>query len=467
VLRASATIERSGIPAVAIVSSGFMRQAEVTKRATGVKTALAEYPGVIPTDTEEEFAAKVTTSVVPRVVDGFATRLPSASDAEIRDAEPEPRSLAFTGTLDEVQDYFDDRLWSDGLPIVPPTARRVEEFLSWTDRDPDDVLGVLAPELREATVWSVAVNGVMAGCKPHYMPVLVAAVEAISDPEFRVQDAGATPGWETLLMLSGPIINDLDLNTETGVMRIGRRANSTLGRFARLYTRNVAGFRIPPGTSDKGTIGFTFPVALGENEAICRELGWPTFGQDRGFADDESAVTVQSALIISSPIYSGGSTYELLDPIVYHMATTCGPWASMGLHNRRWHPVLILSPSVARRLAAAGLTKDDIRQHLYENATIEVDLLERHQLGIGGKERTFAELVGGEVEPELAESDDGKRLVPVLLRPEWTSILVAGDPGRNQSKIYVNNHLQGAPVSKAVSLPADWKRRLENRTGSN
>src|SRR5213595_534129 len=87
----------------------------------------------------------------------------------------------------------------------------------------------------------------MAGCRPEYMPVLVAIVEAIAEPVFRVEDAGSTPGWEPLVIVSGPIAGALDLNHGQGVMRVGRQANTTLGRFLRLYLRNVAGLRIPPG----------------------------------------------------------------------------------------------------------------------------------------------------------------------------------------------------------------------------
>src|SRR5262249_47786056 len=160
-------------------ASGFMRQAAVTKRAMAVPTALAEYPGVIPTDTEEEYDTKVTTAVVPAVGGGVAARLTGKVSDDAGPGEPEPPPVLCSGSLDEVQEYFEERLWTDGLPIVPPTRDRIDEFLRWTPHAPDEVLGVLAPELREATVWSIAVNGVMAGCRPEYMPVLVAAVQAI------------------------------------------------------------------------------------------------------------------------------------------------------------------------------------------------------------------------------------------------------------------------------------------------
>ena len=95
----------------------------------------------------------------------------------------------------------------------------------------------------------------MAGCRPEYMPVLVAAVEAMCDPRFRIEDAGSTPGWEPLVIVSGPIIKELDLHSGQGVMRVGRQANTSIGRFVRLYLRNVCGYRIPPGAGDKGSIG--------------------------------------------------------------------------------------------------------------------------------------------------------------------------------------------------------------------
>ena len=124
----------------------------------------------------------------------------------------------------------------------------------------------------QATVWSVAVNGVMAGCRPEYMPILVAVVEAIADPEWRIQDAGATPGWEPLIVLSGPMVKRLGFNTGSGLMRMGSRPAASMGRFLRMYLRNVAGLRVPPGTTDKGSIGSSFNVALAEDEDATRAL---------------------------------------------------------------------------------------------------------------------------------------------------------------------------------------------------
>ncbi|MFH1485762.1 MAG: UGSC family (seleno)protein, partial [Chloroflexota bacterium] len=265
---------------VSIVASGFLKQAEGVAHGLGAQNlALAEYPGVIMVDSKEELRKKVEDVLLENIVRG----LTSPVKAEKKTAEPEPRDVVFKGTLGEVQDFFYDNLWTEGLPIIPPTIEEIEKFLRFTDRSPDEVLGALLPENREATIWNVAVNGVMAGCKPEYMPILIAVVEAIADPEFRIEDSGSTPGWEPLIILNGPIIKDLDFNYGSGVMRVGKRANTSIGRFLRLYMRNIAGMRITPSGTDKGSIAQTFNVVLAENEDAVTQIGWQPFSVDRGF----------------------------------------------------------------------------------------------------------------------------------------------------------------------------------------
>jgi hypothetical protein len=415
-----------------------MRQAQSIARALGIGDAwIAEYPGVIPNDSSELFEQKVRECIVPGLREGFAT----TAGPSVVAAEPERRSVVFSGSLDQIQEHFSQQQWTDGLPIIPPTPERLKAFLRCTDRDPDEVLGVLAPEYREATVWNVAVNGVMAGCRPEYLPILLAAVEAIADPEFRLEDAGSTPGWEPLVIVSGELTRALDFNTEGGAMRIGRQANASIGRFLRLYMRNVAGLRTPPGGTDKGSIGLNFNVALAENEAAVAAVGWPAFRVDQGFSAEDNVVTVQSVVAISPPI----------------LATTCGPWSFTGVWYKRWHPLLVMSPSVAHAFAADGWSKDDIRRNLYEQLKIEARWLDGYPMHVAGAAVPLADLVRDRVAPALyAASDDPDRLVPILLRPEWTNILLAGDPGRNQCKVYVNNHEQGPPISKKVQLAAGW-----------
>ena len=145
-LRATKIAEESGIPGVAVIASGFMSQAKATARAMGAPDmGIVPYPGNIPLDTSDELADKVWTKVLPGVVDvltsdaGATTPTPSALPST---GEPDTRDIVFSGTLNAVQDYFEAREWSDGLPFVPPTRQAVAEFLTWTDRDPAEIIGI-------------------------------------------------------------------------------------------------------------------------------------------------------------------------------------------------------------------------------------------------------------------------------------------------------------------------------------
>ena len=330
---------------------------------------------------------------------------------------------------------------------------RVERFLERTERPPDEVLGTLPPENRAATVWSVAVNGVMAGCRPEYMPLLIAVVEAIAAPEFRVQDAGSTPGWEPLVIVSGPVARTLDFNHGQGVMRVGRQANTSVGRFLRLYLRNVAGLRIPPGAGDKGSIAGSFNVALAEDEDAAAAMGWPTFGMDQGFGREDSVVTVQSVVAASPPIYTAGTrARDHVQVLAEVFGSANAYWSFTGMKYARWQPLLVLGPSIAKVIAADGWSKDDVRAYLGEHVTIPARQAERYAWHLGSTAFTLEGHVrDGVLPPGYAASADPERAVPVFVRPEWIGIAVAGDAGRNQSKGYVNNHIQGGRVSRKLA----------------
>lgn len=458
-LRASVAAEKAGIPAVSIVATQFLALGRAVAKGLGASdVAIAEYPGVPMIDTAEELQTKVMDELLPQILKGLGerTQLKPAQDAA---AEPQPRDIVFKGSLQAVQDHFDEQLWTDGLPVIPPTIASVEAFLRFTERKPHEVLAICLPEYREATIWNIAVNGVMAGCRPEYMPVLIAVVEAVTDPEFWLEDAGATPGWEPLIILSGPIIGELDFNHGTGVMRVGRRANTSIGRFLRLFMRNVAGQRIPPGATDKGSIGFTFNVVLPEDEQAVADMGWEPFSVDRGFAKGENVVTVQSCVNVSQPTYTGGrSALNHVQILAEVIGEANAYWSHCGIIHRRNYPLFVLGPSVAKAIADDGWTKDDIRHYLYENVKIPASRVEKYARNGHFADYDLKQLVARSIlPPEYHESDDPDRLIRVFIKPEWIGIVVAGDPGRNQSKGYIQNHRQGMPVSKRIQLPADWK----------
>lgn len=460
VLRAHIACERAGFPAVSIVGEPFLDQSRAVAEHLGaLNAAMAIYPGNIEADSKETFRRKCAAALP----DAIASGLTSGTILESEDhVDPAPYDIVFRGTFDRVIEHFHNSQWTDGLPIVPPTLERVEAFLAFSARARDEVLGVLLPAQQEATVWNVAVNGVMAGCKPQYMPVLLAAVEAMCDPAFRLEDQGAAPAWEMLITVTGPIAGELGFNHAHGVLSTGRHANTSVGRFLRLYSRNVAGLRIPPGVTDYAAVGNSFCVALAENEAVVREIGWPTYGEERGSAPGESAITLQGVVAASpSFLYAGpddGNVPEYIRPLkeVFGDAI-CGYWTFTAASFGQWHPLIVLNPDMARLIARAGWDKPRLRQYLYESCRIPAQELERRgQL----MNLDIARQVKNGVLPAVyLESDAPERLVPIFVRPEWISIVVAGAP-TTFFRGYMNNHEQGVPITRKIRLPQNWNQRL-------
>jgi hypothetical protein len=454
VMRAVATVEEANLPAVGVVSSGFEAMARSVAKIFGDdEPRLAVYPGAIQTDTDETFRSKIREVVLDQIEEALQRSKPAVLDAEA-EIEPGARDVVFTGSLDEVQEYFLNKGWSDGLPIVPPTADRVDRFLAATHSEPDTVIGALPPELREITIWNIAVNGVMAGCRPEYMPVLVAVARCIMDPRFRLEDLTSTFGLEPLIVVSGPVVEALDFNTGTGAMRVGRQANTSIGRFLRLLLRNVGGLRIPPGTSDAGAIGYSFNVVMAEDERSTRAIGWDPYRVDNGFEQDSSTASVLLVTNHSAPIYTAGeSAGEHLETIARILANAIGPWAYTAAVHGGFNPLLLLSPNVARALHEFGVDKAGIRAYLHDHLRIRADVTERYAHQVGRTDFSFATSIA---DPALRESwvasADPARLVPMLIDPDWTSIVVGGNPGRNQSRAYVGNLVAGPPVTQRIDL---------------
>ncbi|WP_163271793.1 UGSC family (seleno)protein [Chelativorans alearense] len=460
----SMAAEQAGIPAVSIIATGFLAQARTFARGLGGEdTPLAEYPGVPMVDSAEALRQKVISTIAPKAIEGLCSR---GETGDAGDGEPNRSDIVYRGSLDGVHEFFEEKEWSDGLPIIPPTRDRVEEFLRFTDRAPDEVLGVCYPESREATVWNIAVNGVMAGCRPEYMPVLLAVVEAMIDPTFKMELGGTTPGWEPLVIINGPIVKELDFNYGSGVMRVGRRANTSIGRFVRLYMRNLSGLRIHAhggegGGTDKGTIGMSFNMVLAENEDAVRDIGWQPFSADCGFEAGENVVTVQSCMSMTQPVYTGGKKAIEHMEIIFDVIGEAMKYRSWGyIRDRTAYPMIVMSPSVARAFAEDGWSKLDIKTYLYEKTLIPAGLAERYAHANGVNHYSIKDYVERGLTPrEYYESDDPNRLVRCLVEPEQIGIVISGDPGRNQTRGYPQNSKIGIPVSKRIELPRNWALR--------
>src|SRR5687767_1259903 len=182
------------------------------------------------------------------------------------------------------------RGWTDGLPVTPPTDERVIAMLKGTARSSGEVVGRIPPFLAECTVEKVAINAVMAGCKPEYMPVLLAAIEAALEPVFTLHGVLATTYFSSpVIIVNGPVARRIGMNSGINALGQGNRANATIGRALQLIVRNVGGGR--PGEADRATFGnpgkYTFCFAEDESDA-----GWQPLSVSRGFARGKSTVTL-------------------------------------------------------------------------------------------------------------------------------------------------------------------------------
>lgn len=438
--------EKAGIPGAAICVDSFVRSARAAGKAAGLPDIrVASYPGAIAIHSKAELERNIRESVFPQLLRLITEPPPPESDSKKTISE---KNIVCTGSFEDINDYFYAKGWTDGLPVVPPTEEKVAAFLRHTSRPPDEIIGWLMPALRPATIRSVAVNGVMAGCEPEYMPVLIAAAEAIADPRFHLEDAGSSAGWTPLIILNGPVVGRLGFNSGTGVMRPGRRPNSTVSRFLRLYMRNIAGFI--PGTEDMATFGRPNIPVLAENE---RHSPWEPLSVTRGFSPDDSVITVTSAGCISFMLTATAQTAEgLLAGIAEKMRRylLAGDGSTIMKHSEM-APLLVMSPVIANTLAKASYTKAQVRQYMFENTRVSADEFDRW-LALQAKPGACECVSQGKLPGEFCRSHDPKRLLPLFHRAEELQIVVSGTPERNRFFIAEQVGRQGLATSKRIDI---------------
>jgi hypothetical protein len=304
-----------------------------------------------------------------------------------------------TGWPEAIEACF-ERGWTDGLPVVPATAVRVQQFLAAAGRKPDEVLFREPTRRRTVTVEKVAVNAVLAGCRAEYMPVILAALEAMADPAYNLHGAiTSTGGSAPLVVVNGPVARALGINAGVNLFGPGWRPNATIGRALRLVILNCLGAQ--PGVLDRSTQGhpgkYTFCVAELEEESP-----WEPLHVERGFPPDASAVTVFAAEGPHNVLTHYGHDAEAI------LVTLADAMAGLGSFSPG-QSFLVLAPEHVRILARDGWTKPKLREALYARAR-----------------RTLAELKrAGKVPGPIASGDDA-RLVHRGEGPQDIFIVVGG-----------------------------------------
>jgi hypothetical protein len=249
--------------------------------------------------------------------------------------------------------------WTDGLPVIPPTAERVRAMLEAAHLDPKQEVGHVAHRAVSITAEKVAINAVMAGCKPEYLPVVLAAVEGIADPAWSYHGPGTSTGGAAVLMIvNGPIARQLDINAGDNLFGPGWRANLTIGRAVRLVMRNVCGSM--PGLLDRGTLGHPGKLSyvIAENEV---ESPWTPLHVERGFRAEQSAVTVIASDAPHQFYNQLSSTAEGV------LTTLADDMRISGTVMGQSTYCVVLAGEHMRTIAKDGWTKKEIRAFLFEH----------------------------------------------------------------------------------------------------
>lgn len=272
------------------------------------------------------------------------------------------RKIEHSENADPVEVCF-ERGWSDGLPVTPPTDERVLRMLKGTARKPDEIIGKVPPYLAPCTIEKVAINAVMAGCKPEYMPVLLAVLEAALEPVFTLHGVLATTYFSgPVIIVNGPVAKAIGMNSGINALGQGNRANMTIGRALNLIVRNVGGGK--PGEADRATLGAPSKIGLcfAEDES---DPDWEPLSVARGFKRGVSTVTLFQGHGVEAFVDQKSRTPEGLSK---SFATHLVRMGHLRL-TQSARAIVVLSPEHYRIYKEAGWGRRDIEKALYE-ATI-------------------------------------------------------------------------------------------------
>jgi hypothetical protein len=435
-------LERAGIPVVGIVGRSFVRAWQSCVEGWGQpSTAFVVIPHAT-TGQQADFIRTMVDAQIDAIVRGLTSFPAGAGMRRDTSGSSKPTEI-FTvemddtpAGLDAVNRFIAERDWSDGLPVIPPTPAAVEQMLKGTKHAPQDVLMVMEPGFGLATVEKIAINAVMAGCRPEHLPVLLAAIDCLAQPEMNHRDMQVSGHTEApLILVNGPIARKAGLNYGTSAMGPGvvNHANTAIGRALRLCLINIGDCRA--GAGDPNFIGLPtkFGMCLAENEEV---TPWPPYHVDRGYRRDESAVTVVVVTgptdIIDSASRSAEDTLDNIASMMFYRNAGAGNWirgwqsAQVGHSSKRvayqgpYHPI-ILSPSRAVILAEAGMSKQDAQAWLHRQCRVSLK-------AVLGRRAIPTDANGTWLHhPELQHlADDPAATIPALENPEQYLLFVAG-----------------------------------------
>ncbi len=468
----SIAAEYIGIPSVTIAGPGFAEQVAITAANNGVPVArVALYPGAFALHTEEELRRNTRNVLWPQIKESLTKPISETEKMPVGSVrQANPKETVFVGSIDDVNRYFEEMGWSDGLPIVPPTIERVNEFLKYGGLEYDALVAVLPIAHRQTLAIHVAACGVMSGCRPEYMPILVALTEAMGKPEFR-RTLSSTHAWNPYCWLNGPVARQLGIDCGQG--EISESANAAIGRFMNLALKNLSGYYVKQDRM--GTFGYLMPLCLVEDELACSRVGWSPYHVQQGYRLNDNAITVASALMWGNNMAPSTVDAERLTQLVaWDVAERCQ--FALGSGKQYTHRIILMTEPVANTLKQRYDDKTDFehsliavaRRPLYErtvanyyaNPGSRIDPekfpFSRYQKRIARTEN--AELTSCPSWHALPEGcEDSDMMTVPVMKPGMTAMLVTGDNARNKVQVMPG----GGYSTVKINLPADWDALMQ------
>ena len=332
--------------------------------------------------------------------------------------------LKAPGAAIEAEEDFDaintlwlERGWGDGLPIVPPTAERVEKMLAYCDRGWNEPIAKIAPRYGEATPLRLAANAVMAGCRPEYFPIYMLAIEAMCEEPFNLYGIQATTHLcAPLVIVNGPVGRELGINSGHNAFGPGTQSNATIGRAIRLALLNIGGAL--PGSGDMSTFGAPskFSYCIAENE---EGSPWEPLHVERGYEADMTTVTV-----IGAECPHNVNDHESLSAEGI-LTTIAGTMATPGNNDTYYdaQPLIVMGPEHARSVADGGYSKADAKRFLQAHAKLPMNRFSKENI-----ERRFRMTLKDRYGDAPLDT-----LIPVVQRAEDIIIAVVGGAGKHSA----------------------------------
>lgn len=361
-----------------------------------------------------------------------------------------------TSPIREVADFWEwfdlavKNGWTDGLVVAPPTERQVGRILDYLRRDPGELIGVIGPRDGLATVEQIAINCAMAGCEPEHVPVVIAAVEAMLEPEFNLHGVQATTNpCAPLVIVNGPVVAELGFNARDGAFGGGSRANACVGRAVRLILWNIGGG--VPGETDMSSLGqpskYLFCVA--EN---AEQSPWEPLHVERGFLPTQNVVTV-FACQAPDPLFVPGSAQRILNVIA-----TSLPTPGVNMFHAAGQFLLAFGLKPAQELARAGYGKTELKRWIWEHARYEAGALKRSGILTEGEAHMCYWGHGEGDAPDVSRLPDDARL-PMVRGPEMIHVAVIGSDSQWWMSMSAGwGNYGGYAVSKPIQFPNEKRR---------